>query len=142
MWLIKAKAKVLSSVTTASSMRSDGSLLWILGECSCVATGTYNTTIFMVLSLESTSHACRKKFPRTSSVIRTHYHTCLLKQKSKCVCLRRELKTDQHKSYCDGGEDDKLIIAVGPPLCYLRRRDDVTVHDIVVEERARHGEYR
>jgi hypothetical protein len=119
-----------------------------LGECPCVATGTYNITIFMVVSLESTSHACRKKFPRTSSVIRTHYHTRLLKQKSKCVCLRRELKTDQHKSYRDGGEDDKLIIAVGPPLRYLRhrdylrRRDDVTVHDIVVVERARHGEYR
>jgi hypothetical protein len=60
-----------------------------LGECPCVATVTYNIMIFMVSSLESTSHACRKKFPRTSSVIRTHYHTHLLKQKSKCVFTKR-----------------------------------------------------
>jgi hypothetical protein len=57
------------------------------------------------------------------------------------VCLRRILKASRHKSYPDGGEDDKLVIAVGPPLCHLRRRDDATVLDIVVVERARHGEY-
>jgi hypothetical protein len=57
------------------------------------------------------------------------------------VCLRRELKTDRHKSYPDGGEDDELIIVVGPPLRHLQRRDDATVLDIVVVKRARHGEY-
>jgi hypothetical protein len=71
-----------------------------------------------------------------------HHHTRLLKQKGKCVCLRRELKAGQHKSYPDGGEDDKLIIVVNPPLRHIQRRDDATVHDIVVVERARHGEYR
>jgi hypothetical protein len=72
----------------------------------------------------------------------THHHTRLLKQKSKCVCLRRELKAGQHKSYPDGDEDDELIIAVGPPLRHLQRRDDATIHDIIVVERERHGEYR
>jgi hypothetical protein len=66
----------------------------------------------------------------------THNHTRLLKQKDKCVCLRRELKADRHKSYPDGSEDDKLVIAVGPPLRHLQRRDDATVLDIVVVERA------
>jgi hypothetical protein len=72
----------------------------------------------------------------------THHHTRLLKQKSKCVCLRRELKANEHKRYPDGGEDDELIIAVGPPLRHLWRQDDATIHDIVVVEHARHGEYR
>jgi hypothetical protein len=58
------------------------------------------------------------------------------------VCLRKELKAGRHKSYLDGGEDDELVIAVGPPLRHLRRRDDATVLDIVVVERARHGEYQ
>jgi hypothetical protein len=58
------------------------------------------------------------------------------------VCLRRELKIGRHKSYPDGGEDDELVIVVGPPLCHLRRRDDATVLDIVVVERARHDESR
>jgi hypothetical protein len=58
------------------------------------------------------------------------------------VCLRRELKAGRHKIYPDGGEDDELVIAVGPPLCHLRRRDDVTVLNIVVIERARHDEFR
>jgi hypothetical protein len=66
----------------------------------------------------------------------------LFKQKGKCVCLRKELKTDRHKSYLDSGEDDKLVIAVGPPLRYLRRRDDATVLDIVVVGCTRHSEYR
>jgi hypothetical protein len=56
------------------------------------------------------------------------------------VCLRRELKAGRHKSYPDGGEDDELVIAIGPPQRHLRRRDDVTVLDIVVVERTRHGE--
>jgi hypothetical protein len=58
------------------------------------------------------------------------------------VCLRRELKAGRHKSYPDGGEDVELVIAVGSPLRHLWRRDDATVLDIVVVERARHGEYR
>jgi hypothetical protein len=53
------------------------------------------------------------------------------------VCLRRELKAGRHKSYPDGGEDDELVIDVGPPLRHLWRRDDATILD-----RARHGEYR
>jgi hypothetical protein len=63
----------------------------------------------------------------------------LLKQKNKCVCLRRKLKAGKHKSYPDGGKDDELVIVVGPPLRHLRRQDDVTVLDTVVVERARHG---
>jgi hypothetical protein len=62
--------------------------------------------------------------------------------KKASVCSQRELKACLHKSYTDSGEDDELVIAVGPPLRHLRRRDDVTVFDIVVVERARHGEYR
>jgi hypothetical protein len=58
------------------------------------------------------------------------------------VCLRRELKAGWYKSYPDGGEDDELVIVVGPPLHHLRRRDDATVLNIVVVERAWHGEYR
>jgi hypothetical protein len=58
------------------------------------------------------------------------------------VCLRRELKASRHKSYPNGGEDDELVIIVGPPLCHLlRRQDDATVLDIVVIERARYTEY-
>jgi hypothetical protein len=49
----------------------------------------------------------------------THHHTRLLKQKGKCVCLRRELKAGRHKSYLDDGEDDELIIVVGPSLRHL-----------------------
>jgi hypothetical protein len=72
---------------------------------------------------------------------RTTIRFCLNK-KSKCVCLRRELKARRHKNYPDGGEDDRLIIVVGPPLRHLRRQDDSTVLDIVVVERARHTEYQ
>jgi hypothetical protein len=49
----------------------------------------------------------------------TYHHTRLFKQKSKCMCLRRELKADWHKSYLVGGEDDELIITVSPPLRHL-----------------------
>jgi hypothetical protein len=35
-----------------------------------------------------------------------------------------------------------VVIAVGPPLRHLWRQDDTIVLDIVVVERARHGEYR
>jgi hypothetical protein len=71
---------------------------------------------------------------------RTTIHFCLNKKAS--VCLRRELKAGRHKIYPDGGEDDELVIVVGPPLRHLRRQDDATVLDIVVVERARHAKYR
>ena len=58
------------------------------------------------------------------------------------MCLRRELKAGRHKSYPDGGKDDKLVTVVDPPLRHLRRQDDATILDIVVVERARHDEYR
>jgi hypothetical protein len=71
-----------------------------------------------------------------------YHHTLLLKQKGKCVCLRRELKASRHKSYPNGGEENELVIIVGPPLRHLlRRQDDATVLDIVVVEHARHTEY-
>jgi hypothetical protein len=71
---------------------------------------------------------------------RTTIRACL--NKKACVCLRKEFKVGQHKSYPDGGEDDELVIVVGPPLRHLRRRDDAKVLNIVVVERARHGKYR
>jgi hypothetical protein len=55
--------------------------------------------------------------------------------------MRRELKASRHKSYPNGGEDDELVIAVGPPLRHLLRQDDAAVLDIVVVERVRHTEY-
>jgi hypothetical protein len=67
---------------------------------------------------------------------------CLLKQKDKCVCLRRQLKAGQHKNYPDGGENDEPVIVVSPPLRHLRRRDGATFFDIVVIERTRYGEYQ
>jgi hypothetical protein len=57
------------------------------------------------------------------------------------VHLRGELKASRHKSYPNGGEDDELVIVVGPPLRHLWRQDDATVLDIVIVERARHIEY-
>jgi hypothetical protein len=42
----------------------------------------------------------------------------------------------------DGSEDDELVIAAGPPVWHLWRRDDATVLDIVVFEHVRHGETR
>jgi hypothetical protein len=71
----------------------------------------------------------------------THHHTRLLKQKDKCVFVKR-IKGRPTQSYPDDGEDDELVIAVSPPLRHLRRRDEVTVLDIVVIERARYSEYR
>jgi hypothetical protein len=56
--------------------------------------------------------------------------------KKESVCLRRELKANRHKSYPNGGEDDELVIVVGPPLRHLWRQDDATVLDIVVIEHA------
>jgi hypothetical protein len=53
--------------------------------------------------------------------------------------LQRELKASRHKSYPNGGEDDELVIVIGPPLRHLWRQDDVTVLDIVVVERVHPG---
>jgi hypothetical protein len=36
----------------------------------------------------------------------------------------------------------RVVIDVGPPLRHPWRQDDAIVLDIVVVERARHGEYR
>jgi hypothetical protein len=66
----------------------------------------------------------------------THTTICFCLNKKASVCLRRELKTSRHKIYSNGGEDDELIIVVGPPLRHLWRQDDATVLDIVVVERA------
>jgi hypothetical protein len=75
-----------------------------------------------------------------SHQVHTTIHACLNKKAS--VCLRRELKSRQHKSYPDSGDDDELVIAISPPKHHLRRRDDATVLDIVVIERALYGEYQ
>jgi hypothetical protein len=58
------------------------------------------------------------------------------------VCLRRELKVARHKATPDGGEDDELVIVVGPSLRHLRRRDDTTDLDKVVVEHTGHSESR
>jgi hypothetical protein len=80
----------------------------------------------------------------SSYIVSHHPHitirSCLNKKVS--VCLRRELKADRHKSYPDGGEDDKLVTVVDPPLRHLRCQDDTTILDIVVVERVRHDEYQ
>jgi hypothetical protein len=54
-------------------------------------------TISIVSSLESTPHAWRKKFPHTSSVIGHKPPYALAQTKKTSVCLRRELKANQHK---------------------------------------------
>jgi hypothetical protein len=64
----------------------------------------------------------------------------LRKQKVKCVFANR-IKGRQAQKL-PRGEDDELVIVVGLPLCHLRCQDDTTVLDIVVVERARHGESR
>jgi hypothetical protein len=71
----------------------------------------------------------------------THHHTRLLKQKGKCVFVKRN-KGRPAQSYLNGGEDDELVIVVGPPLRHLRHRDDAKVLAIVVVDRVQHGEYR
>jgi hypothetical protein len=69
---------------------------------------------------------------------RTTICFCLNKKASVCVCLWRKLKASRHKSYPNGGEDDELVIVVGPSLRHLLRQDDATVLDIVVVERAQY----
>jgi hypothetical protein len=44
-----------------------------------------------------------------SHQVRTTIHACLNK-KSKCMCLRRELKAGRHKSYPDDGEWSLLSV--------------------------------
>jgi hypothetical protein len=69
----------------------------------------------------------------------THHYTRLLKQKRQVYVSAKRIK---------GRPAQKLpwrwqvVISVGPPLRHLRRQDDATYLDIVVVERARHGEYR
>jgi hypothetical protein len=54
----------------------------------------------------------------------------------------KRIKGKSAQKLPNGGEDDDLVIIVGPPLCHLQRRqDDATVLDIVVVERARHTKY-
>jgi hypothetical protein len=71
---------------------------------------------------------------------RTTIRACL--NKKKIVCLRRELKADRYKSYPTVTRMTNWSLPIGPPLRHLRRRDETTVLDIVVIERARHGESR
>jgi hypothetical protein len=54
----------------------------------------------------------------------------------------KRIKARRHKSYSDGGKDDKLVIVVGPTMRHLRCRDDAIVLYTVVVERTRHGEYQ
>jgi hypothetical protein len=72
-----------------------------------------------------------------SHQVRSTIHACLNK-KGKCMCLRKELKAGRHKSYPNDVEWSLLSVL----LCHLWRQDDATVLDIVVVERARHGDYR
>jgi hypothetical protein len=91
------------------------------------------------------SHHCRARATpagRSSPVHRqssgTHHKTRLLKQKGKCVFVKRikgrPAQNLQRRWW--------VVIAVGPPLRHLWHRNDITVFDIVVVERARHDEYR
>jgi hypothetical protein len=61
-----------------------------------------------------------------------HHHT------RASVCLRRELKTDRHKSYptMASGHCCRSSSTSHPA------RDDTIILNIVVVERARHSEYR
>jgi hypothetical protein len=68
----------------------------------------------------------------------THHHTRLLKQKGKCVFAKRIKGRSTQKL----PRRWRVVIAVDPPLRHLWRRDDATVLDIIVVERARHGKYR
>jgi hypothetical protein len=67
---------------------------------------------------------------------RTTIHTCL--KKGKCVFAKRIKGRPAQKL----PRRWRVIIVVSPPLRHLRRRDVVTILDIVGVEHARHGEYR
>ena len=68
---------------------------------------------------------------------RTTIHACLNK-KCKCVFAKRIKGRPAQKL----PRRWRVVIAVGPPLRHLWCQDDAIVLDIVVVERARHGEYR
>ena len=68
---------------------------------------------------------------------RTTIHACLNK-KCKCVFAKRLKGRPAQKV----PRRWRVVIAVGPPLRHLWCQDDAIVLDIVVVERARHGEYR
>jgi hypothetical protein len=67
----------------------------------------------------------------------TTIHACLNK-KAMCVFAKRIKDRPAQKL----PRRWRVVIDVGPPLRHLQRRDDATVLDIVVIERAQHGEYR
>jgi hypothetical protein len=73
-----------------------------------------------------------------SHQVRTTIHACLNKKKQVYVFAKR-IKGRQTQKL---PRRWRVVIVVGPPLCHLWRQDDVIVLDIVVVERARHGEYR
>jgi hypothetical protein len=90
----------------------------------------------MVSSSKSTSHTCIKKLPLyiVRHQTRTTIRACLNKRRV-CVFAKR-IKDRLAQKLPDGGEDDELVITVSHLLCHLQRRDDATVLDIVVVERA------
>ena len=65
-----------------------------------------------------------------------------------CSCLNKKVSVYVFAKRTKGRPTQKLprrwrvVIAVGPPLRHLWCQDDAIVLDIVVVERARHGEYR
>jgi hypothetical protein len=70
----------------------------------------------------------------------TTIRACLNKKAS--VCSQRELKACLHKSYTDCGEDDELSLR-SVLLCVTSGAEMTSQSfDILVVERARHGEYR
>jgi hypothetical protein len=66
----------------------------------------------------------------------------LLKQKKQVCAFAKRIKGRPAQKLPQRCEDDELIVAVDPPLRHLQRRDDATVHDIVVVECTLHDEYR
>jgi hypothetical protein len=70
----------------------------------------------------------------------TTIRACL--NKKACVCLRRELKADRHKSYPTVVRMTNYSHCCWSSSASPPRRDDATVLDTVVVERARHGEPR
>jgi hypothetical protein len=72
----------------------------------------------------------------------THHHMCLLKQKRQVFVFAKRIKGRPAQKLPPRWRDDELVIAIGPPLRHLQCWDDVTVLDIVVIDRARHGEYQ
>jgi hypothetical protein len=68
-----------------------------------------------------------------------NHHTRLLKQKKQVYVFAKRIKGRPAQKL---PQRWRVVIAVGPPLRHLWRQDDAIVLDIVVVERARHGEYR